>query len=638
MTFPERSKAGRLSGRGLRLPRFHPSEVFLLAALTLFGTIFALTIPLGAGADEETHQMRVWELAHFRFIPNEVSRNELPYPAIYWNLSYRRQLLVHPVESGFWAQYGYSPIDAQGYIYAGPPTRSLYSPLALMPYALVLRYLGLKLQLSALVVFYASRLAGLATYVLLAWLALRVAPYGKWLLAVIALTPTAVYQAATIGADPVSNGAALLFIAGCLAVSTHQQVGWRAMGGLIALSFILFWGKGNYALLALLPLLILSPSRFRIRGGYFILVAAMLTLALVEVVGWSALAYARLISGGGEFSATAQAARLIKYPLASLVTILSDLGANGLRYLREWVAIYGYGYGVVPFPTYFLFAAGVVAAWWGDPPFHPPSTRTSGGLVLTFLVCVLGTSISLYLAATPVGARFIEGLQGRYYTLAAPLLGLALVGAVKRRPSRRASSLAIGTLTASLACFGLGIFLSYHVLCGPSYYQPGLCYLPLYKNWAPNDRYSSPISPSETMTQEIVSECNGISEMRVWVDSAGLPPDGETMFTVRDPVADRDLAQETVTNGELPQGGWFALGFNPAWDSEGRLYLLRIGPTQTTGPQGARIALTLQPEYLAGRLVENQAPVDTDVVFQYGCAAGLGRVFPALRIPDDLGD
>jgi uncharacterized membrane protein len=609
-----------------RPPRFHPAELLLLAVLVVFGTIFALAIPLGAGWDEETHLIRVWDLAHLHFIPNEVSRHNLPYPAIYWNLSYRRQLIVRPADTRFWEQYGAEPIDGQGYLYAGAVTRSNYSPPVLFPYALVMRYLGLKYSLSALTVFYASRLAGLAVYTLLAWLAVRLAPFGKWILAVAALAPTAAYQGATISADPVSNGAALLFIAGSLSASSRQDFGWRRLLGLLELSSLLFWAKGNLALLALLPLLVLPPSRFRMRGGWLLLAGMIFALGMIEVGGWVMLGYS-----GTEGGASSQLAYLAANPIGVLSTLLNDLWTSSPKYISQWVGDYGYGYGLVPAAAYASFGAAAFAAWWADSSQGPLPRRTRYALLLTFGVCVLGTSLVMYVAATPVGAGFVEGLQGRYFTPIAPLLGLALIGTVRLKPVRQMPGLTIGLAVASIAIFAAGLALSYYVVCGPSYYEPGLCYLPAYKNWAPNDRFSSPVSITTGLSQELVPECDGMTEVRVWVDAAGLPAHGQTSFVARDPAADRDLARTIVANADLPHGGWFSLKFAPQWDSLGKLYLLRITQPQDSSVDGARIALTAGQEYPEVKLTENSMPVDADLVFRYGCVAGLGKYIPAFR-------
>jgi hypothetical protein len=122
-----------------------------------------------------------------------------------------------------------------------------------------------------------------------------------------------------------------------------------------------------------------------------------------------------------------------------------------------------------------------------------------------------------------------------------------------------------------------------------------------------------------------------MAEIRVWVDGAGLPANGQTSFVARDPTADIDLARTIVANADLPHGGWLSLTFDPQWQSRGKLYLLRITQPQDSAVDGARIALTAREEYPEVKLTENSAPVDADLVFRYGCVAGLGKYVPSFR-------
>ena len=608
----------------------------MVATLAILGTAFCLLIPMGAGWDEETHLVRVWDLAHLRLIPNEATRHELPYPAIFWNLSYRRQLLVRPVDPGFWSAYGEARIDSQGYLYAGATTRSFYSPPTLMPYALVMRYAGLKYDLPALVVFYASRLAGLAAYALLAWLAVRLTPFGKWTMAVLALTPTAVFQAATIGADPVSTGLAMVFVAGCLAMAARPSLGWREGLWIVVLAAGLFWAKGNVAVVAILPFLLVTPSRFRVRGGYPLLALAVALVGVVEVGLWTWLAYSEILPFGQDPSTTSQAASIATAPLDFIRLLVSDLWAHGATYVQQWIGEYGYGYGSVPLLSHLAFAAGLLAAILADRATGPVPRRTRYALALTFLASAAGTFLALYVAATPAGAEQIEGIQGRYFTPLAPLLGLAVVASLRVRQAGRAPAFSTASIAASLVGFGVGLQLSYHVACGTAHFAPGLCYLPVYKNWAPNERFTLPLAPQEMLTQEMVVECSGLSEIRVWVDGSGLPAEGRTRVVFRDPATDRDLAQRTVANRDLPDGGWLALPFEPEWHSLGKLYLLSMRSEDAAG--GARIALTLGEESPEIQLRGNPAYEGADAVFRYGCAEGLARFFPPLRLPIDPGD
>ncbi len=189
----------------------------------VFGLVAALATPLSAGYDEETHFIRAWEMAHLYFVPNEKLGAQLPFPAVYWDLSYRRQPLVEAVQPGFWARYGSLGLEARDYMYANVETRSVYSPLLLLPQALTLRLLGLKLHWPALPVYYACRIVGLLCYLLLGWFAVRMLPFGKWLLAVLIVSPMAVFQAATISADTISNGIGFLFVAATLALAQKMR-------------------------------------------------------------------------------------------------------------------------------------------------------------------------------------------------------------------------------------------------------------------------------------------------------------------------------------------------------------------------------------------------------------------------------
>jgi hypothetical protein len=169
------------------------------------------------------------------------------------------------------------------------------------------------------------------------------------------------------------------------------------------------------------------------------------------------------------------------------------------------------------------------------------------------------------------------------------------------------------------------MYLSYHVLCGSQYYQRGLCYQPNYKNWAPDELYSPPISDQLTLVQEIIPECNGVTELRIWLDASGADPEGTTVFTLQDVHSDQNLIRATIPNHDLPAKTWYSLNFPPDWESNGKFYLLTIrGSGQ--GKYGPRIAYSLRQEYPLGKLFENNEALSRDVIFQVGCLAGLDKI------------
>jgi hypothetical protein len=320
---------------------------------------------------------------------------------------------------------------------------------------------------------------------------------------------------------------------------------------------------------------------------------------------------------------------ILSAPVLFIRIISLDVWNNTLAYLQGWVGVYGYNYWPVPGLTYLLFPLAAIAGLFLDKARPMPDKRTRIVLVSLFALGYLLTIISLYIAFTPVKSLVVAGVQGRYFTPVMPLLLLAFVGlpfaARVNIPKVVPISLALGGLVLYVG----GLILSYQVTCGSQYYRFELCYQPQYKNWAPEASSSPPISPTMTLTQEIVPACNGMKELQVWVNSTGSDPSGKTTLSLRAPTEQKDVVSQTFTNADIKKDGWLTVGFSPEWESKDQLYILTIqGSSADPAPRngGIQLAYSLKPEYLTGRLFENSTAISQDVIFQYGCIAGLQKL------------
>jgi hypothetical protein len=501
----------------------------------------------------------------------------------------------------------------------------VYSPPLLLPQALVMRYLGRSLKFPALIVFYACRIAGLFSYLLLTWLAVRLIPFGKWILALLAVSPVAVLQASTVSADTISNGIAFLFIAGALALAANQKtIDWKHWLSLSFLFLILFWGKLNMVPLAILPFLILKPSQFNVRFGYLTLLLAAIGLGLVEALGWNLLAYSRLFTAPAGTEPMGQIKLILAHPLAFSGILARDIKIHGVEYFYNWIAVYGYNYWSVPAATYYLYLIGLLAALF-LPENRAPDQKLRIGLGVLFVLACLVTISSLYVTFTPVGSQSVNGVQGRYFVTVMPLLFLALACLPLPKRIQIPSLVPVILGSASLIVYVAGMYLSYHVPCGAQFYQAGLCYQPNYKNWAPDDLYSPPVSDQLTLSQEIVPECSGLTELRVWINAQGSDLNGATRFTLTEMNTKHEAVNLSVPNSQLPIKDWYSLTFPPDWSSSGKFYLLKI-QNDRPGSAGPRISYSLRPEYPAGKLYENDQALTKDMIFQTGCIAGWDKL------------
>src|SRR4030042_685123 len=218
-------------------------EVFVLVVLIVFGSFLAFKLPLGAGFDEETHLLRVWEMSAFEWIPNARLSKDMHFPSFYWENSYRRQVIIELINPNFWKINADIPIDGMGFEEGTLTTRSVYSPLLLLPQSLIMFFLGRGLYLPALTVFIAMRMVGLVCYTILVWLAVRFAPFGKWLWAILVVAPMVLSQDSTISTDTISNGIGFLFVSCCLYITTLPQIKWKEWLVLVVLFLLVFFSQ-----------------------------------------------------------------------------------------------------------------------------------------------------------------------------------------------------------------------------------------------------------------------------------------------------------------------------------------------------------------------------------------------------------
>jgi uncharacterized membrane protein len=288
----------------------------------------------------------------------------------------------------------------------------------------------------------------------------------------------ALFQAATVSADAISNGIGFLFIAGCLRLNERAEIREREWGGLLVLIFLLFLAKLNLVPLIVLPFLLISPSRFPKRGHYVVLVIGTLLLFIVEVVGWTVIATQNaspLVTQDADLKV--QMFFILENPFRFLWIVVRDVFGNGLHYLQGWINGYGYYYWTPPVIVSLLFLLSLVAVLLTDPMPERLGRRARIVLLSVFLLCYLATVAPLYLTFTAVGADRIDGVQGRYFVPLALLLFLPLASS--------ASKIKLSTSTflgLALVLNILGIYLSFHVECGSTFYQTGLCYRPLSKD------------------------------------------------------------------------------------------------------------------------------------------------------------
>lgn len=278
------------------------------------------------------------------------------------------------------------------------------------------------LNLPFSLLFKLGRLGNLFIYCAVMALAIRKTPVGKGILSFIGLMPAPLMLAGVYSYDPAVTAfiaLAFSYMAGA-ALEPEKELSIRDYAILLA---AFFWGcriKAVYAPLILLGFLI-PAARFGsagkrrwMRAGFAAMFLLMMaSFVLPVLISPSETGDLR----GGATSEAGQMAYVLGQPLAYARVLLENIFLNFPSYVLGEGAFGTLGHlGSVSFP--WLFYAGSAAVILTD-------TRSSCGKRLTkwqrvWIIIVCGACValvwtSMYIAFTPPGNTYIEGVQGRYY-------------------------------------------------------------------------------------------------------------------------------------------------------------------------------------------------------------------------------
>ena len=305
----------------------------------------------------------------------------------------------------------------------------LLSPYGPVPYlgAIPAVALGRLAGARPLVLLYLARLGNLALALALVWAAVRITPVLRWLFALVALTPMAMFERSSAAADAFTDAIALL-LAACvlrLAFGAYANSRRRA-AGMTAVAMLLAATKAVYFLLDGLIFMVqaarLGSARRAagVRGG-----AVAAILAGAGMSWWTARFYFTLVPLRPGVQPLVQLRGVMAAPLHFLGVAAADPFRHAARYLVGFVGNFGWLDTPLPPAAVVLWAVMLLAAalTGGDRTIRlEPWQRCLAAAAVA--VTVLALSVAQYLAWTPLGSGEIDGLQGRYYLPVAPAAAL----------------------------------------------------------------------------------------------------------------------------------------------------------------------------------------------------------------------
>jgi uncharacterized membrane protein len=349
------------------------------------------------------------------------------------------------------------------------PNTALYSPWAYAPQAIGMAFASL-FDPPPILLLYLGRLTNLAFWLFLVVTAVRLTPVGSWLLAILAIMPLSIFQAASLSPDAMTFGLSFLLTALGLRVSLRatQDFRWRTTLGWAALAAALALTKFAYLFLSFVFFLPAwshreaSVHRRIVRQGLIVVgLAGTAWLAWTLIARGLFLTYDQyhplfrdrlaLMKG---VNPDAQWNLVLGAPLAFLTRVMYSLLDQ-----RIWeLTIAQLGWLDIVFPSWFIYGywlwlvATALTDGSGESALNRGQRMWAAFIVVAsaLFFCLLS-----YLQWSPVGWPRIFGLQGRYMI---PMLPLALLLLTPHRPPPGSDSLRARVHIAGML-FSLGMTL-----------------------------------------------------------------------------------------------------------------------------------------------------------------------------------
>lgn len=464
---------------------FSAHGIFVAVALPAI-FIFATITPPAWGLDEQVHTARAYDISkgnlypkalkgeykyggelpvalidvlnHGHFESNTVDRTKVPYARQdirYPQINEKLQDAV--INEGNARFYDYGPAGIYTPVLYAPASAGIYVGRVLdLP-------IGATINLGRLVqgIFYMT-ICAISIYFVRA---IRV----KWLIFILALLPTSIFQAIIISADAATTAICLLFFALISRLWLSSKHGGFGIALPLLVGSLLALTKPSYILLLGL-VWFLPKNAIQFRYGS-ISAKVLLTLLPVSLFAFVTLLGKRFADSMAMYfprdtfltiEPIAQLKSLLLSPVDFLAVLSKTVVYNFEGWLQGSIGILGYNGVPTPYPMVVLVCISLLlSAIWAAPAF-----RKSAWLFLLFgSVSSLAVIVLLYMTFNPVGSDIISGVQGRYFI---PLLPFLLLGLAKLIPftlnaSRKFTPLyfvAVSALTlyGSVISYGLALY------------------------------------------------------------------------------------------------------------------------------------------------------------------------------------
>lgn len=441
-----------------------PEWYYLIVAIP-FGIAFLFVTPPSQVPDEYSHLLRAYQLSEGRLLPVKeggstggnlpVALKDMMSP--YWRIAFysdRRTSFASLLET---RKVRLDPAKRELMFF---PNTAVYPPLTYVPQAAAL-FIGRQFTSSALILLYLARAANLFAAAYVMFQAIRRTPVAKWIFTILALTPMAMFEAASLSSDALTNSLSFLIVSQALllAFGPEDRIPFSSLMTMAVMGIAIGQCKPGYFLIPASYLLI-PVARMGNRAQYWRGFAIVMGATALSVLAWSLFVRGTYSPANPDPNAGIDAQRQLRLIFSepeAFFTALEVTLAQTPNYIRQFTGVLGFLDTSLPF--WILVIEWLIMLIVLVDNAAPRDLINRKQAFLSLAIAYLEISmitVAIYLTWERVGATTVIGIQGRYFIPLSPLVALALTRLLRglHRPCARlmpfAHHLAVATVPSVL--------------------------------------------------------------------------------------------------------------------------------------------------------------------------------------------
>ncbi|MBP5204842.1 DUF2142 domain-containing protein, partial [Candidatus Saccharibacteria bacterium] len=385
----------------------------LIIAIPL-GLLYVFTIPVGRSVDEPTHYYRAYDISQGKFVSDSNENGGGAEVSIKYQEAIRKENVSY-VDYSPRLSITASNEDEKEFVLYG--NTAIYFFTCYLPQSVGI-FIGDLLHSPILVGAYLGRLFNLLFFILVIFFSIKKIPVLKSAIFFVSLLPMMLHQAASLSSEVMTYIAAVgLFAFVMYHLYRKTKAGFTIKDYIIMCTLCVLLGMCKYAYLPLcLIVLIIPMEKFGTKRRKYLSIGLLAGGIIIMNIIWFFIAKDLLkLQQLGGYDVNSQLQYILHNPIKFIVAIMNTVAYKGWSTIGSAVGanLEWFDVGINDLLVSLVVIVFCFSIYRYREVVISPSLKHAA--IFIFIITTIGFIVIEYLTWTPMGANYVDGIQGRYF-------------------------------------------------------------------------------------------------------------------------------------------------------------------------------------------------------------------------------